>query len=244
MFASDTVLHDGLVLPAKHLRSCGRKFRHDEYFLASAQAEADRLVERLGLTASSRLLDVGCGVGRLALGILRRIGAIKAYRGIDVDKEAIRWCQWHITSQHPAFQFFPVNVEHPRYNPRGKKADTRFSLPFNDGEFDVIYVYSVLSHMLPKDIELYLAEFQRLLSPSGKVFLTAFVEEDVPKVAVNPTGYRKTKWVGPLHCVRYSKGFFESLLVGSGFRTEGFSYAAETDGQSAFYIVRGNPGGI
>ena len=243
LFASDTVLHGGVVLPAKHLRSCGRKFRDDEHFLASAQAEAERLVERSGLTASSRVLDVGCGVGRLAIGVIGRIGAIRAYRGVDIDKEAIRWCQCHITLEHPAFQFFHVNVKHPRYNPRGKEIDTRLVLPFNDGEFDVVYLYSVFSHMLPRGIRAYLTEFQRLLSPSGKVFLTAFVEDDVPKVAVNPAGYRKMKWVGPLHCVRYEKGFFESLLAASGFRAEGFSYATETHGQSAFYVARGAPQG-
>lgn len=243
LFASDTVLHGGVVLPAKHLRSCGRKFRDDEHFLASAQAEAERLVERLGLTASSRVLDVGCGVGRLAIGILRRMGAIRAYRGVDVDKEAIRWCRCHITGEHPAFQFFHVDVKHPRYNPSGRELDTRFVLPFDDGEFDVVYLYSVFSHMLPKDIKAYLAEFQRLLSPSGKVFLTAFVEDDVPKVVDNPAGYRKMRWVGPLHCVRYDRRFFESLLAGSGFGVEGFSYAAETHGQSAFYVARSTPDG-
>lgn len=228
-----------VILPAKHLRFCGTKFRDDEYFLASAQAEANRLVEHFGLTVNSRVLDVGCGVGRLAIGILSRIGEIQHYRGVDVSKRSIQWCQRHITREHSSYQFIHIDVKNLRYNPSGKAIDVDFRLPFDDQElFDIIYLYAVFSNMTKEDVRSYLKEFQRLLAPSGKIFLTAFIEDGVPDMTINPRGYKGRNWKGPLHCVRYKKDFFESLLAENGFGVNHFDYEKETDGQSALYISR------
>lgn len=236
-FIPDSVKYKNVTLPAKHLRFCGREFRDDEYFLASTQAEADRLTEHLGLTVNTSVLDVGCGVGRLPIGILSQIGEIRDYRGIDVSKISIRWCQRRIARKHPSFQFVHIDTRNALYNPHGRTADIGFRLPFNDQEFDIIYLYSVFSHMPDEDIRVYLKEFQRLLAPSGKVFLTAFIEEGVPDMTFNPSDYRMD-WKGPLHCVRYDRDFFESLLADNDFAVEDFVYEKETDGQSALYISR------
>ena len=66
----ESVRHQGQVLPAPHLRSAGPEFKDDAYFLKSARAEATRLVDDLGLTAESRVLEIGCGAGRLPIGLL------------------------------------------------------------------------------------------------------------------------------------------------------------------------------
>lgn len=231
LFKPDSVRYKNMILPAKHLRFGGTKFQDDRYFFASAQAEADRLVEYFGLTADSRVLDVGCGVGRLPIGILSRIGEIQHYRGVDVSKRSIRWCQRHITGRHPSFQFIHIDVKNPRYNPSGRVIDIGFRLPFDNEEFDIIYLYSVFTHMTSEDVRIYLKEFQRLLSPSGKIFLTAFIEDGVPDMTINPRDYKR-KWTGPLHCVRYNKDFFESLLAESGFGVEHYGPAG------ALYISR------
>lgn len=237
LFNPDSVRYKNMILPAKHLRFCGTKFQDDRYFLASAQAEADRLVEYFRLTVNSRVLDVGCGVGRLPIGILSRIGEVQHYRGVDVNKRSIRWCQRHITRQHPSFQFIHIDVKNLRYNPGGRAIDIDFRLPFDNQEFDIIYLYSVFSHMTSEDVRAYLKEFQRLLARSGKIFLTAFIEDGVPDMTINPRGYRRN-WSGPLHSVRYDKDFFESLLAESGFAVEHFDYEKETNGMSALYISR------
>jgi hypothetical protein len=85
------------------------------------------------------------------------------------------------------------------------------------------------------NIKLYLNEFRRLLEPSGKIFLTAFVEENVPDMEINPPNYKMT-WSGPLHCVRYNKEFFESIFLNYNFNIDKFEYGNETNGQSAFYL--------
>jgi len=239
LFNSDSVRYKNMILPAKHLRFCGTEFQDDRYFLSSAEAEADRLVEYFGLTVNSSVLDVGCGVGRLPIGILSRVGEIKFYRGVDVSKRSIRWCQRHIAQRHPSFQFIHIDVKNPRYNPSGKAIDVDFRLPFDDQEFGIIYLYSVFTHMTSEDVRAYLKEFQRFLAHSGKIFLTAFIEDGVPDMSINPRGYGRN-WTGPLHCVRYDKDFFESLLAENGFGVDHLDYEKETDGMSALYISRRN----
>lgn len=236
LLAPDSVSYKGVVIPAKHLRSGGKPFRRDEHFLASAQAEAQRLIEHFGLAATSRVLDVGCGVGRLAIGILDQLGEIGEYRGVDVNETATHWCQEHLTPQHPGFQFIHLEAGNPRYNPRGRQMDAGFRLAFDDERFDIVYLYSVFSHMTTEDVVAYLREFRRLLPPSGRLFLTAFIEDGVPDMTVNPRGYGDMRWVGPLHCVRYDRSFFESLLADSGFGVDRLDHGVETGGQSALYV--------
>lgn len=220
----DSISFDGVPIPPKNLRPCGANFQSDEFYLTSAKKEADRLVKYLGLTPESSLLDVGSGPGRLAIGILERVGEIREYRGVDVDENSTRWGQHYITPRVPNFQFVHIDVENTRYNPSGSDTDFEFAFPFADEEFDIIILYSVFTHMLAGGVQTYLKEFQRMLRPDGKIFLTAFLEEDegIPDVTENPEGYLGREWKGPLHCVRYNRKFFEALLGENGFRLDGF----------------------
>lgn len=233
--APDHTIRGTAVIPAKHIRFGGREFKNDDFFLASARSEAQRLVQRCSLSQRSAVLDVGCGVGRLPIGILDRVGTVRAYRGVDVHAKSIRWCKQHIESAHPCFQFRLVDAKNRCYNPKGLPLSDSFQFPFDDESFDVIYLYSVFSHMMAEDVKVYLREFRRLLRPDGKVFLTAFLEEGVPDVMENPPDYRLI-WRAPLHCVRFDKSFFTALARDENFRVSSFEYAQETDGQSAIYL--------
>lgn len=230
-FAPDCVRVGSATLPAKHLRLGGEEFKDDSYFLASARAEAERLRNHCNYQPGHKLLDVGCGVGRLPIGILAQTTSLAGYTGVDVDRFSIKWCEKYLKS---GADFHVVNVLNRRYNPDGLPLHGDFHFPYRDHGFDVIYLYSVFSHMMPADVTVYLAEFHRLLKPTGTLFLTAFVEDEVPDVSENPAGYRM-RWALPLHCVRYSKQFFTGLLARQGFGVKRFDYAQETNGQSAFY---------
>ena len=229
---SEAVTHRGMTIPAKHLRFGGSNFIDDEAFLSSGEHEAERLQSSFGLSRNMALLDLGCGPGRLPIGILRKIGEIRAYRGVDVSQTPIEWCSKYIEKEHPTFQFTHMDIKNERYNPSGSSS---VGLPFPDASFDVIYLYSVFSHMKTPDIQAYLTEFKRLLKATGKVFLTAFTEDKVPEMEENPPNY-KQDWKGALHCVRYEKKFFKKLLKDYGFTVDKLEYGTETDGQSGFYL--------
>lgn len=235
--ARDAVQHRGFVLPPKRSRLGGEHFKDDDAFLESGRREAERLTDRLDLSDETRLLDVGCGFGRLPVGLLAHVGEMRDYAGIDVNPACIHWCARHIERAHPGFRFRHIDIANPRYNPGGEAARNGLPLPFTDGAFDAIYLYSVFSHMVIEDVDLYLADFYRLLAPGGRAFLTAFVEDEVPEMSINPEGYRR-QWGGELHCVRYERTRFLERIRRHGFEMTELDYAAETDGQSGLYLER------
>ncbi|MBD3170724.1 MAG: methyltransferase domain-containing protein [candidate division Zixibacteria bacterium] len=227
------------ILPPAQMRLCGEEFKDDAYYLESTRKEAQKLIDRCGLSINSSILDVGCGVGRLATGLIEALGTVRKYRGIDVMPGYVQWCRMYISSQHPSFQFMHLNMANDRYNPGGMVIDENFKFPFDDDEFDLIYLYSVFSHMDKEDVRNYLRDFYRILKPDGKIFFTTFVEENVPDFTVNPEGYRMN-WNGALHCVRFDKSYLEKMLDETGFRLDLFDYEKETDGQSGLYISHKN----
>lgn len=126
------------------------------------------------LTPSSKVLDLGCGVGRLAIPMTNYI-TDGSYDGIDIDDNAIKWCQDNITPEFSNFNFKVSEVDSGLYNSRFKIPANEYKLPYNDNEFDFIFLISVFTHMKLVDIELYLSEITRVLKPNGICFITYFL---------------------------------------------------------------------
>ncbi|HKY37291.1 MAG TPA: class I SAM-dependent methyltransferase [Polyangiaceae bacterium] len=226
----------GQVLPPSELRFCGLEFKDHAYYLKSARLEVARLVKHCGLTRASRVLDVGCGSGRLAIGILVELPGIERYTGLDVHRPSVDWCLQNLQARHPALRFVQLDVMNERYNPTGSDISAGVSLPVDDASVDVINLYSVFSHMTYGDVVHYLAALRRAIAPTGRMFLTAFVEDEVPNFSINPAHYRE-EWDGALHCVRFERTFFEDMLREAGFRLIELVHGRETNGQSALYVA-------
>jgi SAM-dependent methyltransferase len=178
-------------------------------------------------------LDFGSGAGRLAVGIAEAFGQIALYRGVDVQRELIDWASANLGG--PRFEFVHVDAANERYNPDGGGF---VPIPADDADFDIVYAYSVFSHMRGADVRTYLGEFARILRPSGTAYLTAFVEDGVPAESVNPFGYRRLFWLGRLHCVRFERTHFEDLAKAAGFEVAHREHAVETDGQTLYVLRR------
>jgi ubiquinone/menaquinone biosynthesis C-methylase UbiE len=209
----------------------GQHFLDNTELVKTAKRDVQRLADH-GLTKESRLLDWGCGAGRLAIGVIETWGGIAFYNGVDVQKDLILWDQRHLA--RPGIRFTYVNLANARYNPDGSPV---LQIPGDDGGYDALYGYSVLSHMDTKEVHTYLAEIRRLLSPNGFAWVTAFVERNVPDEEENPTGYGPLEWKGALHCVRFEQSYFERLIAEAGLRVDLFEHGDETDGQS-LYVLR------
>lgn len=235
----DGVFYDGVFLPPPNLRPTKRGKMGEEIYFEATREEVDWMAENLGLSLESSMLDLGCGSGRVALGILDRVGEIRKYRGVDVDKRFLRWPRKHITPEHPNFQFTHLDLKNDYYNPQGEQMSQEFALPFAEGEFDLICLFSVFTHMLTDDVRLYLEEFHRVLQPEGKAFMTANLEDGVPDVTENPVGYRgRYEYNNPLATVRYNRKFFESLLEESGFHLESYDHPPQRTGQDCLTVSK------
>ena len=232
-----SVRFKNLNLPPAHMRQCTAEFRDDAYFVESAEREVRKLVEHCGLNSESRILEIGCGSGRLPVGLISTHQSIERYVGLDVDVEAVRWCERWIAPEHATFQFVHIDVYNERYNPTGATClDDRFRFDVADQSCDIIYLYSVFTHMEIDDVRVYMREFKRIMAPKGKAFLTAYLEENVPYVTVNPPEYRQASQ-GPLHRIRFSHDFFVSQLSEQGLRMSRFDHQGEHDRQSGVYLA-------
>ena len=75
---------------------------------------------------------------------------------------AIEWCQQHYAS-FPNFRFHVADVYNGLYNPQGRSQDIDYHLPFEDEEFDLVFLCSVFTHMLPDGVANYIKEIGRVL---------------------------------------------------------------------------------
>jgi ubiquinone/menaquinone biosynthesis C-methylase UbiE len=133
------------------------------------------LVINCNLKKTSKVLDVGCGCGRLALSLLPYLSKQGSYEGFDIIKDFIDWLQVNITKKHPNFHFQHANVWNSSYNPTGKIKASEFKFPYPNSFFDVVYLESVFTHMLPQDLENYLSEIVRVLKPNGFCSISYFL---------------------------------------------------------------------
>jgi len=184
------VKHQGCLLPPPGMRidMCGVPYDDHDHFLNSGVAEARRLVARLGCARDSHVVDIGSDLGRLAIGLVRERVQVY-YCGLEAHQPYVDWCRRYIERHQPSFHFLHVDVENERYNPTGVPLTKDFRLPLPDASADIVYVWGLLTNFAPDAMPIYVKEIGRIAKQEARVFLTAFVEDDVPPVSRNPSNY-------------------------------------------------------
>jgi SAM-dependent methyltransferase len=139
------------------------------------------MLQQLGMIGSHiRLLDIGCGCGRVARCLLDK--PLRTYVGFDRHSGMIEWCNREIGPYAPRFTFLYCRVKSPYTLMDGDAgvvdvADFRF--PFDDRSFDAVLLASVFTHMPMRETAHYLNEIYRVLDQRGTaLFSVFFVEGD------------------------------------------------------------------
>jgi SAM-dependent methyltransferase len=148
-----------------------------EEFERSARQDVSFLVGSTDLQRHERVLDVGCGAGRLAVGLVEYLGPHGRYEGFDVHRESVTWAVNHLAVGDPRFRFTHVDVRNGSYNPHGREDAATFRFPYSEGSFDLAVLLSVFTHQVPDDMTHYLSEIARVLSPGGRCVATYFLLE-------------------------------------------------------------------
>lgn len=149
--------------------------------------------------ARDRILDLGCGNGRL----IQVFGKEINYIGADVSEKLLEIAK----KLHPKNNF--VLIKNP------------LILPFPDESFDKVFCLSVLHHIPTEKYQLqYLNEIKRILIPGGKLILTVWNMPEKTKDIFYPftDPEKNIKIERYLHC--FSIKELSHLIEKSGFKIE------------------------
>src|SRR5262245_46736095 len=124
----------------------------------------DYMCERLTVPdlGGLNVLDFGCGC-RFADAIVNNSLTVGSYVGLDLDRELIDWLAQNVSD--PRLRFHHWNARNPNYNPDGFPLTVETHLPTGDEKFDVICMFSVITHQLPKDSETIFRILRRRIKP-------------------------------------------------------------------------------
>lgn len=135
-------------------------------------------VERGGLKDTDAVLDIGCGVGRMAYPLTQYLQPMTSYCGFDIIPSLISRAKASIAPSYPNFDFQLVNIYNKMYNPEGILAAAAFNFPYENDQFDFVFLTSVFTHMTYVEFSHYLDEIYRVLKPGGKCMATMFLLDD------------------------------------------------------------------
>ena len=192
----------------------------DRIGLASREA-VDRSLPEGWDWSGKRMLDFGCGAGRMLRHYLPEAAAGAEIEGCDQHPESVAWMRDNLS---PPLVVFP-NGEHP-------------PLPVEDGRYDLVVAVSVFTHIVRGWSE-WLLELHRVLRPGGLLLATFHgpgmgpefeallgvpYEEERTGMLVLPTGpdlefanvFHSPWWLR----AHWGRAFEILLLDESGFGTE------------------------
>lgn len=161
-----------------------RNFVGDGDFLAIGCEFLRHFVELGGLKPQDRVLEIGCGLGRMAVPLTQFLEPPTGrYTGFDVVADGIAWAQRHIAAAYPNFAFHHLDFHNQLYNPSGGLGAVG-ALPFPDRSVDFLFMTSVVTHLDADYTAFYLREAARLLAPHGRLFATAFLLDETSRALV------------------------------------------------------------
>ncbi len=131
-----------------------------------------------GLKQNDSVLDVGSGVGRMAVPLTTFLSTEGLYRGFDISKEGIDWSIANISSEYPHFQFEHINIYNHLYNPNGSLTSTGFHFPYEADTFNFVFLTSIFTHLMEDEMTHYLHEINRVMKKDGTCLLTMFIVND------------------------------------------------------------------
>lgn len=157
------------------------------------QLRLERIIEEFGLKSGSRVLDAGCGTGRLAPVIRRAIGPFGSLAEIDFSLPMLLEAQ---KKRFPAPNWL-------------LQADVE-ALPFGDSSFDAVVAFALFPHIQDKTRAL--SEFRRVLKPGKMIYILHLLgREEMNRLHSGMEG-----------CVRHDRIPEESVMQ-SLFTRGGFS---------------------
>lgn len=160
-------------------------------FCAIGEGIIGNMVRQGFIRPDYTLLDVGCGLGRLARPLVKILNDRGSYTGLDVTRSSIEWCR-QAYSAYQRFTFHHIDVFNMHYNPRGVVRAHEYHFKLANNTFDFAWSTSLFTHMLILDVDHYLVEMARVLKPGGRCWNTFLLLDDISGPLVRPLEGRRS----------------------------------------------------
>ena len=160
-----------------------------------------------GISFESKVLEIGCGLGRIAFPLRYILSAKGSYDGFEICEDKIKFLKSTYKTFHPNFNFIWANVHNTYYNPNGKIQAKDYTFPYNSNSFDLIYAASVFTHMLPEAAENYFKEAARVLRPAGRIVFSCFILDNYTPNQPRPLGFARAGFNFDHHYKSYEENF-------------------------------------
>jgi SAM-dependent methyltransferase len=148
------------------------------------------LREHGGVGRRSRVLEIGCGVGRIAFP-LRYVILEGSYTGFEIVRRKVEFLERTFAAAHPRFAFVHADVRNTYYNPSGRLRPTEYRFPVPDGSQDAVFAASVFTHMVPENAAHYLREAARALRAGGRCVASFFLLDHYERGRERPLGFAR-----------------------------------------------------
>lgn len=184
----------------------------------------------------SKILDAGCGPGRMAIHFIDKLDLHLGgeLHGFDCHQASIKWASENISQKHSNFIFKHVNAYNSFYNPTGAlNVPNKIVFPYENEYFDFMFSTSLFTHLTKPYTERYLKELFRVSKPGANVLATFFVSDKQPKqtsdLISSPKRSRRQKLFkydevsyvanlkNPSAFIVYKRNYLEKLITNIGF---------------------------
>jgi SAM-dependent methyltransferase len=149
-------------------------------FVDVGESVVDILRSEGKLRRGGTVLDIGCGLGRVAIPLQRYLTR-GTYDGFDIVPQYVHWAESQITSRSPNFRFRLADIHSSMYNPESVAPPASVTFPYPDNRFTVAVATSLFSHLLPDATVRYFAETARVLRRRGRAVFTFFLLDRVSR---------------------------------------------------------------
>ena len=147
-------------------------------FISIAFEFLSYFVQLADLKPTDSVLDIGCGMGRMAYTLAYYLTPTAHYEGFDIMQQLIGWAKQNITARFPNFNFQRLDIYNKLYNPQGTLPAHGFDFPYEDESFDFVFLCSVFTHIPANEVRHYLKEIYRVLKPGGRCLCTVFLHNE------------------------------------------------------------------
>jgi SAM-dependent methyltransferase len=159
-------------LPNFDLLKISGPFQSVNEFFETSFFNFGELLNMTSTTPDSCVLDYGCGLGRLAIpfSLYLRNGH---YVGIDANLTSLEHCKKSF-AENDKLKFMHFDLYSKMYNQAGKGFSMLGSTEL-EMKFDICFLFSVFTHVLPENTNELLEFIFKVLKPGGEMLATFFL---------------------------------------------------------------------